>query len=540
MPRLLRLYKDYDENVPLGRVANFNNNFNTDLVLKPNSQIALQNIAIDTVDVAFTVDSSNSTVKWQITAGQGNNYNEFDIPFAEYNSLNSTVLTTNLTNGFNKSTEFDMEPNAAGDPAAEDLLKYYLGVEWESTLNIAEGSVLDIGYKIGDLYWTSPANLRIATNIDITNVNDDRDTYELGGADAAYSSLSLVKNIIGTKYLSKGCGCVRAQCMLLDNNGSGFQQNGNGFIVGLISDGDLNPEDITITDIKYGIWNSIFDTVERRYRLVVNGVVSTNADTQPIYTQADETNDIQEVMINGDQIFFNIYQDGVAQPEILNYDEGVGLGNGGVVAYNGEKLYPVIVYFSGSDFVSVDNFICTESQYQNQPTVPSGYYPTFGHALQPVTEGDGAGLEEVSNNYLEFKTGNIAEFLGFDSRFNGPVDSGPSARAIGDTRDFLWEGDRKFNPSYFADSFLVELKNITLDSYDGLVETRKNVLAYISHSDADGTFNYEVNNPVYIDLNNKSEILLRNLEANVLYGDYSEFGIQSDASMTLLIKQRGD
>ena len=50
MPRLIRLYKDYEDNIPLGRIANFNNNFNTDLVLKPNSQIALQSIAIDSVD----------------------------------------------------------------------------------------------------------------------------------------------------------------------------------------------------------------------------------------------------------------------------------------------------------------------------------------------------------------------------------------------------------------------------------------------------------------------------------------------------------
>ena len=38
----------------------------------------------------------------------------------------------------------------------------------------------------------------------------------------------------------------------------------------------------------------------------------------------------------------------------------------------------------------------------------------------------------------------------------------------------------------------------------------------------------------------KKEILLRNLEANLLYGDYSEFAIQSDASMTLIIKEKGE
>ena len=87
---------------------------------------------------------------------------------------------------------------------------------------------------------------------------------------------------------------------------------------------------------------------------------------------------------------------------------------------------------------------------------------------------------------------------------------------------------------------MVELKNISLDSYDGLRSQRKNVLAFISKLDETGQFNYETSTPIFVDLNNKKEILLRNLEANLLYGDYSEFAIQSDASMTLLIKEKGE
>ena len=528
--RLIRLYKDYEANIPLGRIANFNNNFQSDLVLAPNSQIALQSIAIDTVDPAFTIDASNNELKWNIDEDDDKS---FLINTGEYNSANVASLLTILTEGFNASTGFDMYTEA---PA---LLVMYLGMEWFVEIDIPKGSVIDIGYKIGDLYWTAPASLRRATNITIEEVDEDRETYELGGADAAYGSTTLVKNIINTKYISRGCGCVRSQGMLMDNNGQ-FQFTGNGFIVGLLSDGDLNPEDITISDIKYGIWYSLFDEAQRRYRVIVNGVVSTSADEQPTYTQADPTNDIQEVMINEDEILFNIYQNGTAQPVVLNSDEGVGLGNGGVVPYNGEKLYPVLVFFSGSDFCSVDNFICTESPYQSRPTVPNGYYPDFGHALQPVPKDANTSLTEVSENNLEFETTGIAEFFGFDDKFNGIYESGPTSITEKTTRDFIFPADKKFNPLYYADSFLVEMRNIALDSYDGLKEQRKNVLAYISHSDADGSFNYEVNTPVFVDLHNKKELLLRNLEANLLYGDYSEFAIQSDASMTLLIKEKNE
>ena len=118
----------------------------------------------------------------------------------------------------------------------------------------------------------------------------------------------------------------------------------------------------------------------------------------------------------------------------------------------------------------------------------------------------------------------------------GTYDSGPGGTA----RGFNWVAQKKFNPLYFNDNFLLELRNIALDSYDGLKEQRKNVLSFISKDDSSGQFNYEVNTPIFIDLNNKKELLVRNIEANLLYGDYSKLAIQSDASMTLLIKEKGE
>jgi len=529
--RLIRLYKDYEANVPLGSIANFNNNFQADIVLKPNSQLALQSIAIDTVDVAFTIDSSNNRVQWGITDEAF--YDEFLIAPGDYNSTNVNLLTDRLTEDFNASTTFDIYNDAVS------LLPYYLGIEWLVEINKNAGSKLEIGYKIGDLYWTDASKLIRAANVNIADVDDDRKTFSLVSPDNAYASADFDKCIINQKYLSKGCGCVRAQGMKLDDN-QGPGSNGQGYIVGLVNDPTIAPEDLELSDIKYGIHYTIFQTGIRKYQVIINGVRSNAGDENPIYTEESADNDIQEVMINGEEIFFNIYQNGVAQPYVLNSDEGIGLGNGGVVPYDGDPLYPVLVFFSGDDYVIVDNFISTESQYQNNPTVPDNYYPTFGHALQPETVENGAGLAEISENYLEFETGEIANFLGYDDRIIGPTDTGPSARSADESRDYIAQGENKFNPDYFADSFLVELKNIPLDSFDGLKEARKNVLAYIAHSDADGSFNYEVNNPIFVDLNNKKEILLRNVEANLLYGDYSEFGINSDATMVLLIKEKGE
>ena len=161
--RLIRLYKDYEANIPLGRVANFNNNFQSDLLLPPNSQIALQSIAIDTVDPAFTIDASNNELKWNIDEDDDKS---FLINTGEYNSTNAASLLTILTDGFNASTGFDMYTES---PA---LLVMYLGMEWFVEIDVPKGSVIDIGYKIGDLYW--PRNINASPNVESEEVDDDR------------------------------------------------------------------------------------------------------------------------------------------------------------------------------------------------------------------------------------------------------------------------------------------------------------------------------------------------------------------------------
>ena len=123
--KLVRLFKDYDGTTSIGKEANFNNNFQAELVLAPQSQIALLNVAIDTINPAFTVDINNSTVNWSIT-DEDEEYRDFQIASGTYTSNDTVALVNSLRNGFNSSTGFT---NAETNP----LLDYYLGVEWDIT-----------------------------------------------------------------------------------------------------------------------------------------------------------------------------------------------------------------------------------------------------------------------------------------------------------------------------------------------------------------------------------------------------------------------
>jgi len=516
--KLVRLFKDYDGTTTIGKEANFNNNFQAELVLAPQSQVALLNVAIDTINPAFTVDINNSTINWGIT-DEDEEYRDFQIASGIYTSNDTEALVNSLRNGFNSSTGF---LNTSTNP----LLDYYLGVEWDITGADPSDPQLQIEYNIGNLYWIEPSKLSQGTSV--TRQADGSNFSFFVSSPDDYASGSFAQSMISKNWISRGCGCVRSQIMKIAANGT-LDVNSNGFILGLTTSSIVQPSGLSLTDIKYGIHYTITDAQAPEYYVILNGVRYGPATLTPTYLLDSAANDVQEVMIKDGKIIFNIYQDVSIIPQELNADGGLGLPAGGVVNYTaGEKLYPVSVFHSGFDYMEIRNIIATESPGNANPS-PTPANPTFSHAQQP-------NRAETGENIIEFQTTEIADYLGFDSVEQGTFDSGPG----GTDRGFNWVAQKKFNPLYFNDDFLVELRNIALDSYDGLKEQRKNVLSFISKDDSNGQFNYEVNTPIFIDLNNKKELLVRNIEANLLYGDYSKLAIQSDASMTLLIKEKGE
>ena len=78
-------------------------------------------------------------------------------------------------------------------------------------------------------------------------------------------------------------------------------------------------------------------------------------------------------------------------------------------------------------------------------------------------------------------------------------------------------------------------QGIKLDSYDGLLNQRKNILAVVPKSNEDGSVIFETNTPIFIDLNNKNELLLRNIRCRVVRPDYSNIEMQGIATLVLLV-----
>ena len=93
-----------------------------------------------------------------------------------------------------------------------------------------------------------------------------------------------------------------------------------------------------------------------------------------------------------------------------------------------------------------------------------------------------------------------------------------------------------------ADSFVVEMLSLELDSYNSIDTPteksggRRSILATVPKTEGDnGTIIYEVNYPTFIDIRNKNPVAIRNIRARILKSDLTPLRITGTATMTLLI-----
>lgn len=96
--------------------------------------------------------------------------------------------------------------------------------------------------------------------------------------------------------------------------------------------------------------------------------------------------------------------------------------------------------------------------------------------------------------------------------------------------------DSMFDITDTADSFVVEMLSLDLDSYDSKTEGRRSILATVPKTEnIDGTIVYEANYPTFINVRNKNPVALRNMRLRILKANLEPILITGTATITLLI-----
>jgi len=465
--------------------GHFNNDFYEDIILDKNSQIALQNASFE-IDVnSITINGTNNTLIFQLS--------------------NGNIRTVKLTPGIYNNSNYNSLLNDIGAKLNSGLTNFgkELGSQWRC--------ILEKSKKITAEYKTNQAiqdlNNWVLTNTSWIGVNNTT----IGSSNGTPST---DRNVNYLSYNFPQCkgGCVfRSKIQTLVNNGA--SQTTNGFIVALLNKHpDSITGDIQNTDITYGV------QVHRPtdpYHFFDNGVITASTELPNYFGVGNNNNDIMAISITQGRIRGEIYFNGGTSttPKVLfnsTYD-------------NVSDLYPVII-FRGDNVHSRATFIRVIADPFYSESV--GIYEEAEVGTTPYPP---QAVNFKSNSYLEYSP-SLAEYLGYESN------------RIPNTGTFLsvsqtFTSENNFTGANYSDAFLVEMMNLSLNSYDGYTNQRQNYLCVIPASDdnSNDTVIYTPPYPLFIDIGNKEKMTLRTVRCRLLNNDRSPIRLKGLGTITILI-----
>lgn len=326
-------------------------------------------------------------------------------------------------------------------------------------------------------------------NINIVKVNATSTSNLLsnrsGGTVGNYDSFIYMK-----KPQAKGSSSLRAKLYNVDSHSC--------IIAYLSSPPNETTTNINLTDIKYGIKINSNDT----FSTIYNGVVTAHPSLFAF------VNDYMSIDIHQGQLFLNIYQaDGniITALDQFNIDQTI-------------NLFPVIIFLGDSTNKLANIQFSSDPFYTNtfnitQPpelvlTIPTiSAYPT--------------------KKYINFMDATLSNYFGYKKT---SYTSDP-----GTIYELVAEGN--FQPADFSDSFIIELMNLDVASYDGLSKERRNFLHCIVQADIiRNRLTYTAPYLLWLDLKNTNRLSIRNLKMRLLKEDLSQVNLLGISQITVVIE----
>lgn len=503
-----------------------------DLVLQPNSKVALSSANFDTSEVSIVLSETNNTIKLlimseskSINLGVGKTISGSQ---SLLNLLKEISFLFNTSLDYGTSQERGVEVLAKLDELSNKVQIGYLPV---NVLTESKESIKASLLNITGAYTTLNAIFRPTGNASIPT--DEK--------------LVFFRNV-----LAKGTGFISARI-------SECKEADEGFTIGLTDTEDMRLTTTSFADDKYKI----------AVRVTTN-VVGTSASIEvsenggAFVPNATEINTNHATNDDKNLIMFrrsltNIEAILIRRNSATGGSEEIILGS---VEFNINKqdLFAVCK-FSGSVVAdtAIDNIRYYFSPFQvitntknNTNTLDANDIALRNPALSLSRIIDGEDMLDLggvlsppistvsgpTNNVLQFTNENnelsaeLANFLGFeDAQF-------PKKGAI-KSRGFTAFGGLRFSGQDFTDSYIVELLNLPVESYDGSTGRKRSILYQIpvNNNNENGVVNFSASPLIFLDLNNLNPLLVRTIRLRIINRDNSPILTRGQSSVVLLFSQ---
>ena len=461
----------------------FNNNIQSDLVLPPNSKIALQNLSFQKEDEVIEITSTNNKIIYD--NGSGN-------------------TTINLTNAIYDKDTFknlllDMEDKLNVSLSISN--PFDIGCSFDIRTNSSNKMVIETDYGI----QINPTNRFSTINVDKSDPNN----IVKSGATSAWDA-NIGSNSLSAYNGLNGCGVFR--CQIGEISGIG-----GSFYIGLSETepqdmaGDFNPSKC--------VFAILTNTNITGYQFInqLNPTLTNSSLVPERFASGDDDNDILSIEASEGKIQFFIYN--------ASNPTGILLTDSIPETYNGGKpLYPIIGIYTATG-TSVKNISYTYIEdYSNTLNYNDGNILNENFTtLVPPVQDDSSFLKTFS-----FETALLAQTLGYNSRV---------LLDLVIEMNFIANNTIRFFDE--TECYLVECLNLEFQSYDASKgkEKRRNLLSVIQNgrerSQPDVLF--DSNSLTFIDINNKFPTPLRNLQFRIINSDEGDVKVTGFSNMTILL-----
>jgi hypothetical protein len=473
--RLLRLTTENEQCL-------FESEFNSNLIIKPYSQIALCSFTTQLDNSNLTIDSQNNEISFTVNGDQ--NYKRLTLPNGVYTVASIDNFWRTTTQLFNKSMNF---------------VSRELNRQWFCGIN---GNKAVFECRYGSL--VAPKNSLTGTLYDsagLTIENATSGAFKRTTAGTGNDSYLFIKSPV-----NKGSGFLRSRLFANDS-----ASTNTGFILGYSASNpavSTNPVAFNPSNIIHGIKHI---KVGVNYKVIKNGVEIDTAFPAII-------NDIIEIQTINGNVNFILYR-------ALTPFQTVLLDSS---TYNHlDDIFPIAM------------FIGSDTQFSNIQFTTDPFYDRIAYP-SPDLEADNpnviipATIGTQTNCYLQFNNPDLGRLLGFNnSRY-------PTA-GFRLTANPIFTGEQAFVLRDISEAYIVELLNIKLDSMDSLSKSPRSFLYVIPQlSPVKEHVIFQAPQLIFLNINNTYEINLREVKARVINQDLSRINCFGLSELIVIIKEPGE
>jgi len=243
------------------------------------------------------------------------------------------------------------------------------------------------------------------------------------------------------------------------------------------------------------------------YKIIINGVSRSIPDVYPVL------DDTLAIDTYGGNIYLRIYRDAGNVVTTL-YSTG----------YDHITNYFPVAVFVGDTIMNTIRF--TTDYFYNRDNPPSEIDNTLSSnnnlpVLSQIT---------ATQNFLEFDDPLLAQELGYKQYRYPTVGYNTEVNSI-------YSGENGFKLRDFSESYIIEMLNLNIDSYDSQSKQHRNFLAVIPQvSQVREQVVYVTPNLIFLDVNNAFPLIMRQFKARVLKEDLTPIDTYGLTQITILIK----